>query len=104
MDTGIKTYSIRHHGKEPMSYCCLDTCIFHTLASMALPAFTIHSIVKYSGKFLKKSWGETKLSNGIPVILGLGSIPFIIHPLDHFTEFVMNKTIRKIYGHKIPGL
>jgi fission process protein 1 len=105
LDTAIKTHAMKKHGREAMAYCCLDTSIFHTFASMALPAFTIHSIVKYSGKFFKKILGtESKVGKWLPVICGLGSIPFIIHPLDHFTELVMDKSIRKIYGHKIPGL
>ena len=105
LDTAIKTYGMKKHGREAMTYCCLDTSIFHTFASMALPAFTIHSIVKYSAKLLKKSLGQdSKFSKLLPVFLGLSSIPFIIHPLDHFTEYVMDKTIRKTYGNKIPGL
>ncbi len=105
IDTGVKTYAMKKHGNEAMAFCCLDTSIFHTFASMALPAFTIHSIVKYSGKFFKKTIGaESKFSKWLPVALGLGSIPFIIHPLDHFCEWAMDKTIRKSYGHKIPGL
>ena len=105
LDTGVKTYSVRDHGNEAMMYCCLDTSIFHTFASMALPALTIHSIVKYSGKFLKKIIGDkSKFSKLLPVCLGLSSIPFIIHPLDHGTEWVMDKTTRRFYINKVPHL
>jgi fission process protein 1 len=105
LDTGIKTYSVKQHGNEAMIYSCLDTSIFHTFASMALPAFTIHSIVKYSLKFLKKTIGEkSRLTKFLPVALGLTSIPFIIHPLDHGTEWVMDKTIRSFYYIKVPYL
>lgn len=42
----------------------LERAVFQSLASMALPAFTIHSVVKYSGKAMKglqsvflRTWG-----------------------------------------------
>ena len=52
-------------------YRCImaQRAIFQSLASMGLPAFTIHSIVKYSGKALKdaknariRSWGPIGVS------------------------------------------
>lgn len=33
--------------------------VFQSIASMGLPAFTIHSIVRYSGKFLKNAKNPT---------------------------------------------
>ena len=30
----------------------------------------------------------------IPTIMGLGSIPLIIHPIDNFTDYLMNNTLR----------
>lgn len=43
--------------------------IFQTLASMALPAFTIHSVVKYSGRMMRgsksvffRTWGPVGVS------------------------------------------
>jgi fission process protein 1 len=104
LDSAVRTYTVRKYGREAMGYCFLDASIFHTFASMALPAFTIHSIVKYSGKFLKKTLPNSRVSKFGPVVLGLGSIPFIIHPLDHFTEFVMDRTVRKLYQGKFPNL
>ena len=104
LDTGVKTYSARNHGREAMMYSCLDTSIFHTFASMALPAFTIHSIVKYSGRLVKKGLGESKIGKFLPTVLGIASIPFIIHPLDHFTEWAMDKSIRNLYKKHVPYL
>ena len=105
IDTAVKTYNVKDQGREKMSYCCLDTSIWHTFASMALPAFTIHSIVKYSGKILK-SFVKTpnNFTKFLPTFLGIGSIPFIIHPLDHLTDWVMDRTIRITYAHKLPKI
>ena len=103
LDTIAKTYSVRDQGREKMAVYAMDLAIWHSLASMALPAFTIHSIVKYSGKVIKKcSDPASKFGKFGPTIIGLCSIPFIIHPLDHVTDFSMNNTLRKFYSHKMP--
>lgn len=46
-----------------------ERAVFQVLASMALPAFTIHSIVKYSGKAMK-GVGSTLLRTWGPVGVG----------------------------------
>ena len=32
----------------------------------------------------------------LPVAIGLSSIPFIVHPIDHFTDYLLDNTYRKI--------
>lgn len=103
LDTVAKTYSIRDQGREKMAFYAMDLAIWHSLASMMLPAFTIHSIVKYSGKVINKiSNSASKFGRFGPTFLGLASIPFIIHPLDHATDFGMDFTLRRLYSHKMP--
>jgi fission process protein 1 len=105
VDTGVKTYEVREHGTEAMAYKACDLFAWHSIASMALPAFSIHSMVKYSGKAIQKV-SETRalperLKKFGPTAFGLGMIPFIIHPLDHLTDFVFDNSIRKLYAHKL---
>lgn len=50
--------------------------LFQSIASMGLPAFTIHSIVKYSGRYLKKASNKTIRTYG-PIGLGLAAVPFL---------------------------
>jgi len=106
VDTGVSTYEVKRFGQEAMQYTCLDKAIWHTFASMLLPAFTIHTIVHQSGNLFKKIFGKTsKLGVWLPVALGLCSIPFIIHPLDHLTDYVMDNTLREyVYKGKIPSV
>jgi len=88
-----------------MSLTFFDTFTWHILASMVLPAFTIHAIVENSKKlFLKANIQKTSIKKYGPTFIGLCSIPFIIHPLDHFSDYIMNNTIRKIYCDKLPNL
>lgn len=42
----------------------VQRAIFQSLASMGLPAFTIHSIVRYSGKYLKNAKNLTLRTYG----------------------------------------
>lgn len=102
IDTLFNTMLASEFGYDAAKYTCIDKSIFHTFASMAFPAYTIHSIVRYSGRLLRFLFRGTKLARFGPVGLGLFSIPYIIHPLDHFTEYLMDISIRKFYSHKLP--
>lgn len=78
-----------------------DTLIWQTLASVAIPGFTINRLCALSLFLLSKS---KRLS--LPVrkwtttAIGLGSIPFIVKPIDHGVDFMMDKTIRKVLNPK----
>ncbi|KAG6187517.1 hypothetical protein E4U22_002351 [Claviceps purpurea] len=50
--------------------------VFQSVASMGLPAFTIHSVVRYSGQALKKVKNPTIRTWG-PIGLGLAVVPFL---------------------------
>lgn len=70
--------------------------IFQSVASMGLPAFTIHSIVRYSGRALKdvknvriRTWG--------PIGLGLAAVPALPYMFDEPVEKVVEWTFEKGY-------
>ncbi|KAJ2907311.1 hypothetical protein MKZ38_003167 [Zalerion maritima] len=80
----------------------VQRAIFQSIASMGLPAFTIHSIVKYSGRAMKdmkskriRTWG--------PIGLGLAIVPFLPslydHPVENAVEWVFHKGF-EAYGGK----
>ncbi|KAJ6161317.1 hypothetical protein N7470_004713 [Penicillium chermesinum] len=74
--------------------------IFQGIASMGLPAFTIHSVVKYSGNMLKRvktplvrTWG--------PIGLGLAVVPALPYLFDHPVEQAVDwafDTALRAYG------
>ena len=103
-DVGISCYNIREHGRESQLYTALDQTLWHSMASLALPAVTIHQIVHLSQHHAAPRIAKyaPRLGRFSPILFGLGSIPFIIHPLDHIADFIMNNTLRKFwYGDKI---
>jgi hypothetical protein len=102
-DVAVKANSVRKNGRDAILYSCIDTTLFHSLASFGLPALTIHSIIKYSGKLLNSNFGYyPKIPKFLPFLIGIGSMPFIISPIDVASEYLLNNSTRKIYMEKIP--
>ena len=75
--------------------------VFQGLASMGLPAFTIHSIVRYSGRALKNA-ANTRLRTWGPIGLGLAAVPALPYmfdePVEIATEWVFHNAFRAIGG------
>lgn len=73
--------------------------IFQSVASMGLPAFTIHSAVRYSSYIFKNSGNKTLKTYG-PVAIGLGIVPLLPYvfdePVEHVVDWVFDKD-EKLY-------
>ncbi|KAK4628837.1 hypothetical protein CLAFUW4_08454 [Fulvia fulva] len=80
--------------------------IFQGVASMGLPALTIHSIVRYSGRAMKnvknvriRTWG--------PIGLGLAAVPALPYmfdePVEHATEWISHRAFEAVGGPKAVG-
>jgi len=80
--------------------------VFQSIASMGLPAFTIHSIVKYSGKALKNATNTTIRSWG-PIGLGLAAVPALPYlfdkPVEEAVEWTFYTAFRAIGGENAVG-
>lgn len=74
-----------------------DTLLWQMLASVIVPGFTINRICWGSSKLLKvtKLRGAHPAVKFIPTVVGLASIPLIIHPIDHAIDSLMDNTYRK---------
>ncbi|ORX94044.1 hypothetical protein K493DRAFT_315674 [Basidiobolus meristosporus CBS 931.73] len=77
--------------------------VFQSIASMALPAFTIHSVVKYASGMAKNIKNQ-KLRVWTPTALGLAVVPFLPYLFDHAVEkavdFVFEEAEKKVTGHQ----
>ncbi|ORY27804.1 mitochondrial 18 KDa protein-domain-containing protein [Naematelia encephala] len=69
--------------------------VFQGIASMALPAFTIHTAVKYAGRQFAKSTNTT-LKRWGPTSVGLGIVPFLPYLFDEPVEHVVEATFDKL--------
>lgn len=84
----------------------LQRGIFQSLASMGLPAFTIHSVVRYSGRAMKDV-KNVKVRTWAPIGLGLAVVPFLPSifdkPVENAVEWVFHKGFETFGGHKAVG-
>lgn len=80
--------------------------IFQGIASMGLPAFTIHSIVRYSGRALKNA-KNVKIRTYGPIGLGLAAVPalpFLFdEPVETAVEWIFHKGFETFGGHSAVG-
>ncbi|XP_055641285.1 mitochondrial fission process protein 1 [Toxorhynchites rutilus septentrionalis] len=74
-----------------------DTLIWQMFASVIIPGFTINRICWISKKALAMGKIKGPVKMWAPTALGLLAIPFIIHPIDHAMDFVMDETYRKFF-------
>jgi mitochondrial fission process protein 1 len=87
----------------------VDTLLWQSLASVAIPGLVIHQIVKWSRFFIQQNQQQHKMPSASaasknpafivtwgPTVLGLASIPLIIKPIDEFVDELMEHTFRKI--------
>ena len=65
--------------------------VFQSLASMAFPMITIHSLVKYSAKTIFANVKNAKIKAWGPTSLGLGIVPFLPYLFDHPVEIAVDK-------------
>ncbi|KAI1341588.1 mitochondrial 18 KDa protein-domain-containing protein [Xylariaceae sp. FL0016] len=80
--------------------------IFQSLASMGLPAFTIHSVVRYSGRAMKDVKNKTVRTWG-PIGLGLAVVPFLPslfdQPVENAVEWIFHKGFASYGGKEFVG-
>jgi fission process protein 1 len=80
--------------------------IFQGVASMGLPAFTIHSIVRYSGRAMKNV-KNVKLRTWGPIGLGLAAVPALPfmfdEPVEKATEWIFHKGFETFGGPTAVG-
>ena len=102
-DKGHKAYKLE--GKKVtknVAITSFDALLWQLLASVAIPGFIINRLVHSTEYFVKVKFpaggkiGPVPI-RFIPTIIGLGCIPFIVEPIDHFVDLSMDKTVRKLY-------
>jgi len=77
-----------------------DTLVWQALASVIIPGFTINRICAASLFSLAKVAPKVPLNTRkwMTTAVGLGVIPFIVHPIDTLVHFGMDNTTRKWIG------
>ncbi|CAI4233277.1 unnamed protein product [Auanema sp. JU1783] len=85
--------------RKRVTIAAADTFLWQALASVAIPGFTINRICHFSNALLSKASSlPTPIRKWVVTGIGLGTIPFIVHPIDSVVEIGMNETVRKFYN------
>jgi len=100
IDVILKANNVKYKGKDVVFISCLDTTIWHMFASFIIPGFILkttlnvsHSILSIGGRF------RNRFTSLTPILLGFALLPFMIQPVDNFTSYMMNNSLRKTYSH-----
>lgn len=70
--------------------------LFQSIASMGLPAFTIHTAVRYATKYADKNFKNALLRQWGPIGLGLGIVPALPYLFDKPVEHILDYTFGEI--------
>ncbi|XP_054612954.1 mitochondrial fission process protein 1 [Dunckerocampus dactyliophorus] len=77
-----------------------DTFVWQALASVIIPGFTINRVCAASLHLLGRTtkW-PLPVRKWTTTAIGLSTIPFIITPIDRSVDFLLDSSLRKVYGH-----
>ena len=67
------------------------------LPSSSAPSKTMKVVIPKKGHVIPLSMSTFFTRKSIPTAIGLLAIPFIIHPIDHMTDYLLDNSIRKFY-------
>ncbi|XP_062410596.1 mitochondrial fission process protein 1 [Sardina pilchardus] len=102
VDKGKKAAVV--HGDNPgkttrVGVAVVDTFIWQALASVAIPGFTINRVCAASLYLLGRAtrW-PLPVRKWTTTAIGLSTIPFIIKPIDRSVDFLLDSSLRKVYG------
>lgn len=102
LDKGKKAAAA--HGEEPgrstrVAVAVVDTFVWQALASVAIPGFTINRVCAGSLYLLGRTtrW-PLPVRKWTTTAIGLSTIPFIITPIDRGVDFLLDSSLRKVYG------
>ncbi|NWS06074.1 MTFP1 protein, partial [Motacilla alba] len=92
------------HAQDPtrVGVAVVDTFVWQSLASVAIPGFTINRLCAASLALLGSltRW-PLPVRRWTTTALGLAAIPLIITPIDRTVDFLMDSSLRKLY--RTPG-
>jgi mitochondrial fission process protein 1 len=76
----------------------VDALLWQTLASVFIPGFTINMVTSGALKVFKSEKAKRlpmQVRTWSPTLIGLATVPLIIHPIDEGVDMLFDATIRK---------
>ena len=80
----------------------MDTLLWQSLASVMIPGGVINMVVKASRFAVARSpiALAAVVKEWLPTVAGLGSVPVIIHPIDHAVDTLLDSTTRQWFSEE----
>ncbi|XP_056360453.1 mitochondrial fission process protein 1 isoform X1 [Oenanthe melanoleuca] len=102
IDKGRKAAAAHPQDPTRVGVAVVDTFVWQSLASVAIPGFTINRLCAASLALLGSltRW-PLPVRRWTTTALGLAAIPLIITPIDRTVDFLMDSSLRKLY--RTPG-
>ncbi|XP_050174272.1 mitochondrial fission process protein 1 [Myiozetetes cayanensis] len=99
IDKGRRAATVHTQDPTRVGVAVVDTFVWQGLASVAIPGFTINRLCAASLALLGTltRW-PLPLRRWATTALGLAAIPLIITPIDRTVDFLMDSSLRKLYG------
>jgi len=101
-DTLYKTYLAKQRGESAESIFRIgtDVLLWQTFASVLIPGKVINLVTATAVKVFQADVPAIKklpvqVRTWSPTLIGLATIPFIIHPIDNLVDHVFDRTLRK---------
>jgi fission process protein 1 len=85
------------NARQETLFATVDTLVWQSLASVMIPGAIINAIVKASRFAVRRSPLALPVLVGewLPTATGLGSVPLIVHPIDHYVDMLLDNTTRQ---------
>ncbi|KAJ3177154.1 hypothetical protein HDU87_004646 [Geranomyces variabilis] len=103
-DIGLEAWKAKQRGADnlELTRVVAERSLFQGLASLLLPAVTIHTVVDLTGKALKNKPPSTFV-RWTPTVAGLLVVPFLPIMYDHPLEHFIAKTFDKVWPLERPA-
>ncbi|KAJ3170251.1 hypothetical protein HDU88_008878 [Geranomyces variabilis] len=103
-DIGLEAWKAKQRGADnlELTRVVAERSLFQGLASLLLPAVTIHTVVDLTGKALKNK-PPSAFVRWTPTVAGLLVVPFLPIMYDHPLEHFIAKTFDKVWPMERPA-
>ncbi|KAL1453854.1 hypothetical protein WDU94_010163, partial [Cyamophila willieti] len=92
----VQAWDSTDHNLSRVSKIAADALLWQSLASVAIPGLVINRICHLTRNHLFAKWRHSRLGT---VLVGLISIPCVIHPIDWGVTQAMDLTVRPYFLH-----
>ncbi|GMM29723.1 hypothetical protein DAMA08_024680 [Martiniozyma asiatica (nom. inval.)] len=89
----------KHDGWLDWKILGFKRALFQGVASMGLPAITIHSIVKWTGVFIRNRGFKGRIWTLMPVVAGLAVVPALPYLFDEPVEKALDYGFERAFGN-----